>query len=106
MAGNVTVKSITVNNIDEIPPSVFAVGMPEDYVTPENCKVKVTMSEKGTITFQGKDYSVNAPVDANKDGKYVGDELDWITLPINSNGSYQIKATDEGRSCILQAAGN
>ena len=95
MAGNVTVKSITVNNIDETPPSVFAVGMPEDYVTPENCKVKVTMSEKGTITFQGKDYSVNAPVDANKDGKYVGDELDWITLPINSNGSYQIKATDE-----------
>ena len=95
MAGNVTEKTITVNTIDETPPSVFAVGMPEDYVTPENCKVKVTMSEKGTITFQGKDYSVNAPVDANKDGKYVGDELDWITLPINSNGSYQIKATDE-----------
>lgn len=95
MAGNITTKNVTVDSIDETPPSVYAVGIPEDYVSPQNCKVKVTMSEKGTITFQGKDYSVKAPVDSNNDGKLVGDELDWITLPISKNGSYQVKATDQ-----------
>lgn len=95
MAGNITTKSITVDSIDEIPPEIYAVGIPQDYVSPKNCKIKVTMSEKGIITFQGKDYSVKAPVDANGDGKLVGDELDWITLPIDSNGSYQVKAVDE-----------
>lgn len=95
MAGNITTKNVTVDSIDETPPSVYAVGIPEDYVSPRNCKVKVTMSEKGTITFQGKDYSVKAPVDSNNDGKLVGDELDWITLPISKNGSYQVKATDQ-----------
>lgn len=95
MAGNVTTDSITVDSIDETPPDVYAAGIPKDYVTPQNCKIKVTMSEKGTIRFQGKEYSVKAPVDADGDGKYVGDELDWITLPINSNGNYQVMATDE-----------
>ena len=95
MAGNITTKSITVDSIDETPPEIYAVGIPQDYVSPKNCKIKVTMSEKGIITFQGKDYSVKAPVDANGDGKLVGDELDWIILPIDSNGSYQVKAVDE-----------
>lgn len=95
MAGNKTKESITVDSIDEIAPDVYVTGIPEEYVSPENCNIKVTMSEKGTITFQGKKYSVNAPTDANGDGKFVGDELDWITLPINANGSYQVLAKDE-----------
>ena len=95
MAGNMTKESITVDSIDEIAPDVYVTGIPEEYVSPENCKIKVTMSEKGTITFQGKKYSVNAPTDADGDGKFVGDELDWITLPINANGSYQVVAKDE-----------
>lgn len=95
MAGNITNKSITVDSIDETLPDVYAAGIPQEYVSPDNCKIKVTMSEKGTITFQGKEYSVNAPVDADGDGKLVGDELDWITLPINANGSYQVLARDE-----------
>lgn len=95
MAGNITKKSITVDSIDEIPPDVYVTGIPEEYVNPENCKIKVTMTEKGTITFQGRKYSVNAPKDANGDGKFVGDELDWIALPINANGTYQVLARDE-----------
>lgn len=95
MAGNITKESITVDSIDEIAPDVYVTGIPEEYVSPENCKIKVTMSEKGTITFQGKKYSVNAPIDEDGDGKFVGDELDWITLPINANGSYQVLAKDE-----------
>lgn len=94
MAGNITTKSITVDSIDEVPPEIFAMGIPEDYVSSQNCKVKVTMSEKGTITFQGKDYNVSAPIDSNGDGKYQEGELYWVTLPINTNGSYQVKATD------------
>lgn len=95
MAGNITTESITVDSIDEIVPDIYVTGIPEEYVSPENCKIKVTMSEKGTITFQGKKYSVNAPVDKDGDGKFVGDELDWIALPINANGSYQVLAKDE-----------
>lgn len=95
MAGNITKKSITVDSIDEIAPDVYVTGIPEEYVSPKNCNIKVTMSEKGTITFQGKKYSVKAPTDTNGDGKFVGDELDWISLPINANGSYQVLAKDE-----------
>lgn len=95
MAGNITTESITVDSIDETAPDVYAAGIPEEYVKPENCKIKVTMSEKGTISFQGTEYSIEAPVDADGDGKYVGDELDWITLPINANGTYQVSAKDE-----------
>lgn len=95
MAGNITKESITVDSIDEIAPDVYVTGIPEEYVSPENCKIKVTMSEKGTITFQGKKYSVDAPTDKDGDGKFVGDELDWISLPINANGSYQVLAKDE-----------
>ena len=95
MAGNITKESITVDSIDEIAPDVYVTGIPEEYVSPENCNIKVTMSEKGTITFQGKKYSVKAPTDVNGDGKFVGDELDWISLPINANGSYQVLAKDE-----------
>lgn len=95
MAGNVVSETITVDNIDEIAPELFALGIPESYVTAENCIIKVTMSEKGKITFQGNEYKVKAPVDKNGDGKLVGDELDWITLPIKSNGNFQVKATDD-----------
>ena len=95
MAGNITKESITVDSIDEIAPDVYVTGIPEEYVSPKNCNIKVTMSEKGTITFQGKKYSVKAPTDTNGDGKFVGDELDWISLPINANGSYQVLAKDE-----------
>ena len=95
MAGNITEKTIKVNSIDETAPEVFAIGIPESFVTPKNCNIQVTMSEKGTITFQGKEYKVKAPVDSNGDGKYTGAECDWVTLPINANGSYQVKARDE-----------
>lgn len=94
-AGNVTEKQITVDAIDEIPPVVYASGIPETYIRPEACSVKVTMSEAGTITFRGKEYPVKAPADKDGDGELKGDELDWITLPIAANGSYQVKATDQ-----------
>lgn len=95
MAGNMTTKSITVDSIDETPPEIFAMGIPEEYVSPQNCNIKVAMSENGTITFQGKEYNAPGPYDSNKDGKYQENELYWISLPINTNGSYQVKATDK-----------
>ena len=94
-AGNMTQQQITVDSIDEIPPVVYASGIPETYIRSEDCSVKVTMSEAGTITFRGKEYPVKAPTDKNGDGELKGDELDWITLPITTNGSYQVKATDQ-----------
>lgn len=94
MAGNRTTKSISVDSIDEVSPEIFAKGIPEAYVSPQNCKIQVAMSEKGTITFQDKEYRVSGPIDSNKDGKYQESELYWISLPINTNGSYQVKATD------------
>ena len=90
-----TQQQITVDSIDEIPPVVYASGIPETYIRSEDCSVKVTMSEAGTITFRGKEYPVKAPTDKNGDGELKGDELDWITLPITTNGSYQVKATDQ-----------
>ena len=95
MAGNITTESIKVDSIDEIVPDIYVTGIPEEYVSSDSCNIKATMSEEGTITFQGKKYSVNAPVDKDGDGKFVGDELDWISLPINANGSYQVLAKDK-----------
>ena len=62
-AGNMTQQQITVDSIDEIPPVVYASGIPETYIRSEDCSVKVTMSEAGTITFRGKEYPVKAPTD-------------------------------------------
>lgn len=95
VAGNVTEKEFAVDTIDDIPPVVYAAGIPETYVKSKDCNVKVTLSEAGTITFRGKDYKVKAPQDKNQDGQFTGDELDWIRLPIETNGSYQVKATDK-----------
>lgn len=95
VAGNVTEKVFAVDTIDDIPPVVYAAGIPETYVQSKDCNVKVTLSEAGTITFRGKDYKVKAPQDKNQDGQFTGDELDWIRLPIETNGSYQVKATDK-----------
>ena len=75
-AGNMTQQQITVDSIDEIPPVVYASGIPETYIRSEDCSVKVTMSEAGTITFRGKEYPVKAPTDKNGDGELKGDELD------------------------------
>lgn len=89
-AGNMTQQQIMVDSIDEIPPVVYASGIPETYIRSEDCSVKVTMSEAGTITFRGKEYPVKAPTDKNGDGELK--EMNWTGSHFRSRQTEVIRS--------------
>jgi len=97
-AGNSTNVHVKVTGIDRTPPSISVTGLPatreaiEAYnrangtsiqptPTTQPVSIKAFTDEKGTITFRGVKYSVEA-----------GEQ---VTLTIDSNGTYEIIAADE-----------
>lgn len=82
LAGNTTVRQITVSSIDRIPPSLTVNGLPAQDAALRNQAVAFTasMNEQGSISFRGVSYPVSA----------------WQsqTLTVDYNGTYEIVATD------------
>jgi len=82
LAGNATVKQITVTTIDRIPPSLTVNGLPEQGspLRKQAVTLSASMNEQGSISFRGVSYPVSA----------------WQsqTLTVDYNGTYEIVATD------------
>ena len=105
-AGNSESETVTVTEIDAIPPDIVVSGIPPDGSgrTAGPLVFYATMSEAGELVFNGTTHAVAAPVDKNRDGlldpnHYRGaeadlNECDWIELSVASNGSYQLTARD------------
>jgi hypothetical protein len=94
-AGNTTTEKVSIENIDEYPPGILLSDLPEAGIY---CKgavtFKATMSEEGTLTFNGVTQSVTAPTDANGNGEIDDDECDWVSFTAAQNGNYAIVAQD------------
>ncbi len=82
LAGNATVKQITVSTIDRIPPSLTVNGLPDGSapLRDEAVIISASMNEPGTISFRGASYPVSA----------------WQsqTLTVDYNGTYELVASD------------
>ena len=83
------------DSIDEIPPVVYASGIPETYIPLRGLQRKGYDVRGRNDHVPRKRISGQSTDGQNGDGELKGDELDWITFPITTNGSYQVKATDQ-----------
>ncbi len=85
-AGNITVKTVTVSNIDSVAPTLTLSGVPackgEDGALPTTVPVTVTASssENGVITLNGEEKTVTAGGN--------------VTFTIGKNGAYVVSACD------------
>lgn len=94
-AGNTTTKIINIENIDEYPPGILLSDLPDSGIYfNESVTFKATMSEEGTLTFDGISQDVTAPQDTNNNGKIEDDECDWVSFTAFQNGNYSIIAED------------
>ncbi len=117
-AGNTRTEKIEIENIDEHSPGILTADLPpagtyyNDSVT-----FKATMSEAGTLTFNGVSATVAAPVDRNGNGTIDADvngngkadpednECEWHTFTVTQNGNFPITAVDEaGRKTTAYVA--
>lgn len=96
-AGNTKTEYVEIKNIDINPPGILLSDMPQAgryFSTP--ITFKATMSEEGTLTWNGVAKGVLAPDDlhGNNDGVFDDNECDWVTFTADKNGSYPIVAED------------
>lgn len=97
LAGNSTVVTVTITDIDRIPPDISIEGLPATLeaieahnlahgtallhkLTRGPLSIGVSLNEAGAILFRGKTYQVSA--------------LQQIGLSISANGAYELVATD------------
>lgn len=105
-AGNTRTEKVVIENIDEIPPGILLAELPpEDVYYTGPVIFKATMSEAGTLTFNGVTATVEAPVDTDGDGEIdtgiEDNECDWHTFTVTQNGNFPITAVDiAGRKTV------
>lgn len=96
-AGNTCTKNIKIENIDEYPPGILLADLPPDgtYYN-DSATFKATMSEAGTLSFDGVSVDVMAPddINGNNDGEIQDNECDWHTFTVTRNGNFPITVVD------------